>query len=250
MRLQQHEFDLAGWLVRAYVAQPSCEAPPHVLFPQMLTIVQRFVRERVQLKGDAERADVFLAPYFGWAVESLVSEIRPDTAQGEAPEIPRYESGRGPGTTADVDFWTAKPVAEVTKSHVSYVVADTKKWEQSAAYFIDTHGAVAAFVKNQGLGLGIPYLWNGESHEYVPDFVIRLANGVHLIVETKGYDPLEDVKAQAARRWVDAVNADGAFGGWRYVVVHEMTAVAAALDEVAEEATAEEEVEWQSGSSS
>lgn len=233
VRLQQHEFDLAGWLVRAYVDQPSCQAPPHVLFPQMLEIVHRFVRDRVVLKGGADRADLFLAPYFGWAVESLISEIRPDASQGEASEIPRYEIGRGPGTTADTDFWTAKPVAEVTKSHVNYVVADTKKWEQSAAYFIDTHDAVAAFVKNQGLGLGIPYLSNGESHEYVPDFVIRLVNGVHLILETKGYDPLEDVKAQAARRWVDAVNADGGYGYWRYAVVHAVGDVAHAIAQAA-----------------
>jgi type III restriction enzyme len=226
VRLQQHEFDLAGWLVRAYVEQPSCEAPPHVLFPQMLEIVQRFVRDRVDLKGGAERADVFLAPYFGWVVESLISEIRPDTSQGEAPEIPRYETGREPGSTIDVDFWTAKPVAEVTRSHVNYVVADTRSWEQSAAYYIDTNDSVVAFVKNQGLGLGIPYLHNGESHEYIPDFVIRLTNGIQLILETKGYDPLEDVKTQAARRWVDAVNADGAYGEWRYEIVHEMATVA------------------------
>ena len=90
--------------------------------------------------------------------------------------------------------------------------------------------SVVSFVKNQGLGLGIPYLWNGESHEYIPDFVIRLTNGVRMILETKGYDPLEDVKTQAARRWVDAVNADGAHGEWRYEIVHDMSDVAAVID--------------------
>ena len=49
----------------------------------------------------------------------------------------------------------------MAKSQVSYVVADTKRWEQSAAYFLDTQTYVAAFVKNAGLGLGIPYLHNG-----------------------------------------------------------------------------------------
>ena len=64
----------------------------------------------------------------------------------------------------------------------------------------------------------------------MPDFVIRLANGVHLILETKGYDPLEDVKAQAARRWVDAVNADGAYGEWRYEIVHDMAGIHGRID--------------------
>jgi hypothetical protein len=29
------------------------------------------------------------------------------------------------------------------------------------------------------------------------------------------------VKAQAAQRWVDAVNAEGSFGGWGYAIVRD-----------------------------
>ena len=45
----------------------------------------------------------------------------------------------------------------------------------------------------------------------------------NLIMETKGYDPLEEVKVAAARRWVAAVNADGQYGRWAYCVVHKVT---------------------------
>jgi type III restriction enzyme len=34
-------------------------------------------------------------------------------------------------------------------------VVQDSKWEQSAAYHLDTHPRVVAFVKNQGLGFAI-----------------------------------------------------------------------------------------------
>ena len=71
-------------------------------------------------------------------------------------------------------------------------------WEQSATYFIDTDPATVAFVKNAGLGFAIPYLDNGQQHEYLPDFIVRLKPSLdvprYLILETKGFDPKEEVK--------------------------------------------------------
>jgi type III restriction enzyme len=103
---------------------------------------------------------------------------------------------------------------------LNYIVADPKQWEQSAAYHIDTHEATAAFVKNAGLGFAIPYMHDSQSHDYIPDFIIRLKTEreipCYLILETKGYDPLKDIKRVAAERWVNAVNTDGRYGRWQY----------------------------------
>ena len=114
-RLQELIFDFARALTREYVGQERCDVPAHVLFPQLVPICERYVRDRVVVYNPADRKDLFCSPYFGWVVERLAEAIRPDTAQGEAPEVPMYETGRGPGSTADVDFWTSKEVREVVK---------------------------------------------------------------------------------------------------------------------------------------
>jgi len=70
-------------------------------------------------------------------------------------------------------------------------------------------------------------LYNGQMHDYMPDFIIRLKadSHPHVILETKGYDPLEDVKRAAAERWVAAVNAEGSYGRWAYRIAKKPTEV-------------------------
>jgi len=105
---------------------------------------------------------------------------------------------------------------------VNFAVADKKQWEQSATYLIDTHPGVDAFVKNAGLGFAIPYFRNGQPNDYEPDFIIRLVgekNRRYLILETKGYDPLAEIKEQAAKRWTTAINANGRHEKWDFAIV-------------------------------
>jgi type III restriction enzyme len=217
-RFQELVFELATDITRENVAQPSCQASAHVLFPQILEIVKKYLKEKVHPVDPANILDVFLSPYYGWVIERLSNSIEPDVEHGETPEVPRYEINRGSGSTGDVDFWTSRETREIIHSHLNYVVLDTKTWEQSAAFRIDKHPRVEAFVKNAGLGFAIPYTHNGQPHEYVPDFIVKLRseNKVYLIIETKGYDELSEVKASAARRWIKAVNADGKYGTWSY----------------------------------
>ena len=218
-RLQELAFELARDITRDYLRQAEEDAPAHMLFPQVAAIAMRYLQEKIVAMPPADPLDVFLSPYYGWVVERLVEAIKPDSSQNELPELPRYETSRPPGSTADIDFWTSKDVREVNTSHINYAVADTMAWEQSATYVIDNCENVESFVKNAGLGFAIPYLHNGEPHEYVPDFIVRLKSPpVHLILETKGFDPLAEIKAQAATRWIRAVNAEGSFGTWRYAM--------------------------------
>src|SRR5262249_10579619 len=131
-RFQELVFDISSGLTKHYVKQPHCQAPPHVLFPQIAKVVERYLKEHVEVRRPADIKDVGLSPYYGWLVEILTENLRPDTSEGEAPEIPLYETSRGPGSTADVDFWTSREPRQVLRSHINYIVPDTTKWEQAA----------------------------------------------------------------------------------------------------------------------
>ena len=59
-RLQELVFELARDLTREYVKTGSCEAPAHVLFPQLARLVQKYVDDKVMPIPPAERVDLFL----------------------------------------------------------------------------------------------------------------------------------------------------------------------------------------------
>lgn len=224
-RLQGVVFEMARDLTHDLVQQGSMAVPAGVLFPQLLRVVQRYVDDRVFVTPPNNRLDLWLSPYYGWAIERLKEAIRPAGDNREGTELPEYERGqRRVGSTGDVDAWTSKSVREVGRCHLNFLVAHTREWEQSVAARLDRNTHVKAFVKNEFLGFAIPYIHNGQDHEYYPDFLVRLRDDppFTLIMEVKGRpDPEEQVKAQAAQRWVDAVNAEGSFGRWGYTMVRD-----------------------------
>jgi type III restriction enzyme len=147
------------------------------------------------------------------------------------------------GSTGDVDFFTRKKVIEAERSEVSHVVLDGiggNTWEQILALECERPGArIAAFVKNDHLGLSIPYIFEGRAHAYVPDFLLRLEHPEGddavrtLIVEVSGGQKSPGptyVKAETARNsWCAAVNNHGGFGRWGYIEIKTMDGVRAAL---------------------
>ena len=71
------------------------------------------------------------------------------------------------------------------------------------------------YARNDHLGLLIPYEYQELKHSYQPDFVVRLQNGLTVLLEIKGYEDDQDrAKHTAAGRWVTAVNNWGELGRW------------------------------------
>ena len=73
-------------------------------------------------------------------------------------------------------------------------------------------------MKNDRLGLVIPYRKEGTPRKYLPDFVVRLGSGEQLIVEIKGQLGDAMIKKAAAERWCTAVTNSGRYGRWRYAL--------------------------------
>jgi type III restriction enzyme len=77
------------------------------------------------------------------------------------------------------------------------------------------HGLVLFYAKNDHLDLLIPYEYFGVEHNYIPDYLVRMANGVTLLLEIKGQEDNQDnAKHDSARRWISAVNNWGKLGAW------------------------------------
>ncbi|MEJ7845184.1 MAG: DEAD/DEAH box helicase family protein [Acidimicrobiales bacterium] len=238
-RPQQVAYALARTLVtRHYTVHDDAERP--WLFPQLAAIAKRWLDEVVTYGPDAFCGLLLFAEAGHRAAEHLARDVvsYPDAR----PEIllPMIRVGDGEGSTAGVDFATRKVAVPATKSHVNLVVLDGPKgnsWEEQVADVLEHHHQVHSYVKNDRLGFEIPYVHEGRTRHYVPDFLVRLTPEPGdevaertLIVEVSGpeksvHAPLSvEAKAATARGlWCRAVNHHRGFGRWGYVELTEMT---------------------------
>ena len=225
--LQTIAFEIAREVVRQLVEStgPRAErlrrAGRATLFPQVLRIVQAYIDRRVDFNG-LDPCELGLQTYAERVVGLLVAAIEPDTEQGEAAILPRLNRYRPIASTAGVHFKTVRPVFATAASHLNFVAADTKSWEQATAAQLEMlaqSGEVVCYARNDHLELNVPYDFYGQPRVYEPDFIVRLRSGLQVMLEVKGQPhPETEAKHQAARRWVSAVNHWGRLGRWRFEV--------------------------------
>ncbi|MEX0827952.1 MAG: DEAD/DEAH box helicase family protein [Haliea sp.] len=153
-RDQQVAFRLAREICLRWQADNGAEAVPlQQLFPKVAFAAKRFLAEKLSRKGGSQPCDVLLVgEYMQAAIGALLEAIKKgsSTEQSEIAVVPQGAAGRG--STLFVDFHTTKPIYPVTRCHLNVMVADTQKWEQSAAFLLDSHPGVKSWVKNDRLG--------------------------------------------------------------------------------------------------
>jgi type III restriction enzyme len=193
-----------------------------VLLAQLVKIVEQFIAsDRLTITPplfyqDELRRRLIITLNMSRVVQHVWEAVRQENAERLTPVFDRDHPIRA---TGDMRTWyTGKPCERTKKSHINVCVYDST-WEASDAFALDDSDAVSAWVKNDHLAFEVLYVYRGVVRKYRPDFLVRLANGDMLVLETKGQDTEQDqVKRRYLEEWTQAVSAHSAFGRWRSAV--------------------------------
>ena len=198
--------------------KPGWPGSREALLGQLVRIVERFLAsDRIVIMprayaGDPLRRRILLTLNMSRIVQHLFDAIRLENTTERKLVLDRERPLRSTGDM--LPWYTAKPNAPTERSHVNFCVFDSG-WESSEAFALDHHPQVAAWAKNEHLGFEVHYLFEGGVHKYRPDFLVRLKNGLTLVLETKGQETAQDrTKRDFLAEWVAAVNEHGGFGRW------------------------------------
>ena len=198
--------------------KPGWPGSREVLLGQLVKIVERFLasdRVAIQPRVYAEdplRRRILLTLNMSRIVQHLFDAIRLENTTTRKLVLDRERPIRSTGDM--LPWYSSKPCGATQRSHVNFCVYDST-WEASEAFTLDHDPHVASWVKNDHLGFEVHYLFQGGVHKYRPDFLIRLTNGLRLVLEVKGENTDQDrTKREFLAEWVEAVNEDGGFGRW------------------------------------
>ena len=243
-RLQTVIFKIARELYEKF--QPGWKGNMEYLLMQIVSIVEEFLQQSNKLiianttfQEDLRRR-VLITLNMSKIIQHIWTEISYENTQSINIV---YDKEKPIKSTADMMSWhTSKPVEYTRKSHISHAVIDSR-WEQNAVFELERNPEVEAWVKNDHLGFDITYTYAGIIHKYYPDFLIRLKNGITLVLETKGQDTeKEHTKRKALDQWVKAVNSEGKFDFWAWDVAFSPSEVRLIVNKHAEGLTAPNQV--------
>jgi type III restriction enzyme len=200
----------------------SWKGSREILLAQLVRIVEQFIRsDRILISPplfyqDELRRRLIITLNMSRIVQHVCEAVRQENTERLTPIFERDHPTRSTGQMRT--WYTSKPCQRTRKSHINVCVYDST-WEASDAFVLDNSSAVSAWAKNDHLGFEVLYVYRGVVRKYRPDFLVRLANGDMLILETKGQDTeLDRVKRCYLEEWVQAVNTHGAFGRWQWKV--------------------------------
>lgn len=263
-------FHLARHLLFTKYRDPGEEPRLH-LFGQLKRIVRQWLDDgQLRCAGGTFPAQILYREIADMACERIKTAIT-ETLQGQNQIKAILDPYNPEGSTAHVSFNTSKTLrwkTDARRCHINWLICDST-WESEFCRVVEAHPRVRAYVKNQGLGLEVPYLMGSTPRKYLPDFIAQIddspshgregeatlsspsphdggvgrgpgrgASGdfLNLIVEIKGFRG-EDAKEKANTMrtyWVPGVNNLGKFGRWAFAEFTSVFDIAADFDKLIE----------------
>lgn len=202
------------------------EEPKLHLFGQLKRVTKQWLDSSLVCRGGTYPAQLMYQELADMACERITAGIT-RALVGERPVKVVLDPYNPTGSTLHIKFNTSKMSRWQTDSrrcHINWVILDSD-WEAEFCRIAESHPRVRAYVKNQNLGLEVPYRYGSETRKYIPDFIVLVDDGhgeddlLHLIVEIKGYrrEDAKEKKATMENYWVPGVNNDGQYGRWAFV---------------------------------
>jgi type III restriction enzyme len=191
------------------------------LLAQIVKLVEEFVHsEKIQVIDIVEGQELRKKMTFLFNMQKIVQHIFDAIKDANIEEKKLILNHQHiMKSTGEMQPWsTKKPAEYVIKNHINLSVYDNK-WEMSTGQELERNKKVTSWVKIDHLGFVIKYIYNGILHDYWPDFLIKLQNGITLVLEIKGQDDDQNrTKRKFLEEWVDTVNSDGSYGMWAWDV--------------------------------
>ena len=230
-------FHLTKTLLERHWRDPDEEPKLH-LFGQLKRITRRWLNDHLVCKGGAYPAQLMYQELADRACERITRGIVARHLGDRAVKVV-LDPYNPAGSTIHVNFTTSKQTRWKTderRCHVNWVMCDSD-WEAEFCRVVESHSLVRAYVKNQGLGLEVPYRSGSQARTYIPDFIVLVDDGrgeddlLHLVVEIKGFrrEDAKEKKATMDTYWVPGVNRLGTYGRWAFA---EFTDVYTILDDL------------------
>lgn len=191
------------------------------LFPEIFGIVNYYVREKVKYPDGADVRELALEVHAREVIARIRDNILPNVAgDKEGRLLPVLSRFKKHLSTDGVSFNTAHPTIPLSKSHFNRAPY-LSSYERIAIEEFEDSDLIDFYTPNhRNIGFTIGYTFKGELKRYEPDFILRLNNGVSLVLEVKGIggrhhqpDALP-AKNAATHKWCQAVTNMGTMGKW------------------------------------
>jgi type III restriction enzyme len=232
-------FHLARHLLYTKYRDPGEEPKLH-LFGQLKAIARQWLDGGyLRCTGGTYPAQLLYQEIADMACERIKAAITAATA-GDRPIKAVLDAYNPTGSSVYVNFTTSKPTRWQTdprRCHVNWVVCDSD-WEAEFCRVVEGHPRVRAYVKNQGLGLEIPYLYKAMPRMYIPDFIVQVDDGrpdpLNLIVEIKGLrgEDVKDKHNTISTYWIPGVNNLKSYGRWAFAEFTEVFEIEAQFNKL------------------